>query len=261
MALRTETSFRSGGERCAAWLYDPGTASPHACVVLAHGFGGTRVARLDAFAQRFADAGLAVLAFDYRHFGASTGEPRQLLDVARQLDDWRAALAFARSLPGVNPDRIALWGTSFSGGHVASIAAENRRVAAAISQNPFLDGIWSLRAGGPANSRRLMAHGLRDRASGRLGRTPNYIPIVGPPGTLAAMTSPDAEPGFQGMFEPGQEYRNEVAARFALQVGHYRPIRRARRITCPWLICVCERDVVTPPPPAAARTADDRVPV
>ena len=74
-----------------------------------------REQRLDAFAERFAAAGLAALVFDYRHFGASEGEPRQLLDVKRQLTDWRSAVAYARGLAGVDGDRVAVWGTSFSG--------------------------------------------------------------------------------------------------------------------------------------------------
>ena len=135
-AARRDVEFSSNGVRCAAWLYEGGPA----CVVMAHGFGGVRVARLDAYAERFAAAGYSVLVFDYRNFGDSGGEPRQLLSVAMQLDDWRAAVAYARSLDGVDPDRIALWGTSFSGGHVMVIAAEDARIAAAISQNPFVDG-------------------------------------------------------------------------------------------------------------------------
>src|SRR4051794_6124540 len=155
--MRRDLTFPSGGDQCAAWFYEPegGAAAPAACVVLAHGFGGVRGARLDAFAERFAEAGLAALVFDYRHFGDSTGEPRQLLDIGRQLDDWRAAIAFARSLPEVDPDRVAAWGTSFSGGHVAVIAAEDPRLAAAISQGPYMDGLWALRVQGPANVARL----------------------------------------------------------------------------------------------------------
>jgi len=65
---------------------------------------------------RRSDAGFAVHVFDYRHFGASTGEPRQLLDIGRQHDDYRAVIAWARQLDGIDPDRIVLWGSSFSGG-------------------------------------------------------------------------------------------------------------------------------------------------
>ena len=95
---RRDTAFDSQGVRCAAWLYltDEG-AGPHPCVVMAHGFSGVRD-QLDAYAERFAAARLACLVFDYRHFGDSDGQKRQLLDIGRQLDDWRAAIAFARSL-------------------------------------------------------------------------------------------------------------------------------------------------------------------
>jgi hypothetical protein len=45
--------------------------------------------------QRFAAARLAVLLFDYRHFGESGGQPRQLIDIRQQLEDYRAAIRFA----------------------------------------------------------------------------------------------------------------------------------------------------------------------
>ncbi len=254
--MRRDLTFPSGGETCAAWFFEPegDPPRPWPCVVLAHGFGGVREARLDAFAERFAAAGIAALVFDYRHFGASGGEPRQLLDIGRQHDDWRAALAFARSLPDVDPDRVAAWGTSFSGGHVTVIAAEDRRLAAAISQGPFMDGIATLRVQGPANVGRLTVAGLRDQVGSWFGR-PSKIPLVGPPGTVAAMTSPDAEPGYRALFAPGQPFRNEAYARVLLRVGQYRPVTRAKRITCPWLVVVADRDVVTPPGPALKAAA------
>jgi pimeloyl-ACP methyl ester carboxylesterase len=258
--LRRDVTFDSGGARCAAWLWADDERRP--CVVLGHGFGATRIARLDAYAERFAAAGVAALAFDYRGFGGSEGEPRQLVDVSRQLDDWRAAIRFAHSLDGVDPDRIVLWGSSFGGGHVASIAAEDARVAAAISQAPFADGLAALRATGFVNSCRLTVAGLRDELARLRGRPPHMLAIVGPPGTTAAMTSPDAEPGYVAMFPEGSEWRNEVEAGIGLRVGFYRPFRRAARITCPWLVCVADRDVITPPQPtlkAAARASRSEV--
>jgi dienelactone hydrolase len=205
---RRDVTFSSGAETCAAWLYVPDGAGPHPITVLAHGFGGVREARLWAFAERFAAAGIAALVFDYRHFGASGGEPRQLLDVGRQLDDWRAAIAFARTLDGVDADRVAAWGTSFSGGHVAVIAAEDTRLRAAISQGPFFDGIDALRAAGPRNIVRLAVAGVRDEARRLTGRRSFMLPVVGPPGSLAAMNSPDAEPGYRALFDAGSHFRN-----------------------------------------------------
>src|SRR5688572_4882796 len=120
---RYDLTFESRGTRCAAWLYRPDVEAPVPCVVLAHGFDGVREQRLDAYAECFAEAGLAALVFDYRGFGSSDGNPRQLFHNKGQLADWRAAIACARALEdAVDPTRIALWGTSTSAGHVVRLA-------------------------------------------------------------------------------------------------------------------------------------------
>lgn len=254
--MRRDMEFRSRGERVAAWLYRPsGAGEARPCVVLAHGFGATRAARLGAYAERFADAGYVAIVFDYRHFGASGGEPRQLADIPSQHDDWRAAISFARSLPEVDPEQVVAWGTSFGGGHVAVIAAEDERLAGAISQNPFMDGVATLRALGPAAAWRLTAAALRDEWGRLRGREPYRIPIVGEPGTVGAMCTPDALPGYAAMYEPGEAWVNEYAARVGLRVGLYRPGLKAASIACPWLVQVCEEDAITPPAPAVAAAA------
>src|SRR5688572_6723951 len=113
---RLDVTFASHGDDCAAWLYLPADrAAAVPCVVMAHGFASTREEQLAAFGERFAQAGFAALIFDYRHFGDSGGEPRQLLDIGRQQDDYRAAVAYARTREEIDPARVALWGSSFSG--------------------------------------------------------------------------------------------------------------------------------------------------
>lgn len=243
---REDLEFFSGGERCAAWLYRPDGDGPHPCVVLGHGFGATRAARLWAYAERFASAGIAALVFDYRHFGDSDCEPRQLLDIGRQLEDWRSALAFVRSLEGVEPSRVALWGSSFGGGHVVRVAAGDAGVAAVVSQTPYTTGISALRKVGLAGVLRLTAAGLRDAIGALRGDEPDLIPIAAPPGEVAPMTSPDALPGYEAMYEDAT-YRNEVAPRAALRVPAYNPAWWAPKVRCPLLVCVAEQDVVTPP--------------
>ena len=199
-------------------------------VVLAHGWTGVREQRLDAYAERFAGPGLAALVFDYRHFGASSGEPRQLLDITRQLADWEAAIAFVRSRAEIDPGRVALWGTPFSGGHVMETAARDRLVAAVVAQVPFADGLRNLPSLGLALALRLIAAGLRDHTGAAFGRAPHMVPSVGPPGSVAVMTTPDAEPGFRAIDPPGSSWRNQAAARIALRVGSYRPGRHADQI-------------------------------
>ena len=94
---RTDVTFPSGDATCAAWLYTPTNPATgkQPIVVMAHGLGAVKEMRLDAFAERFTAAGYVCLVLDYRHFGASSGEPRQLVDIDRQLEDWRSAVAYA----------------------------------------------------------------------------------------------------------------------------------------------------------------------
>ncbi len=244
---RLDLQFPSADQYCSAWLYLPQGAHPAPVIVMAHGLGGTRVMRLDAFAERFCAAGYACLVFDYRHFGDSGGEPRQLLDVSRQLQDWNAAIACARARPEVDGSRVVLWGTSFGGGHVLATAADDGKVAAVIAQCPFTDGLASALALNPFSSLRVTALALADLAGAVLGRPPLMVATAGKPGTVALMTAPDAEPGYLALRPAGgPEIPNHVAARFGLQIIRYFPGRQAARITCPVLFCVCDSDSVAP---------------
>jgi len=251
VSVREDIELQSGDDPIAAWLYRP--AGADACVVMAHGFSATRDEGLEPYAEAFAKAGLAVLVFDYRHFGASGGEPRQLLDINRQLADYRAAIAYARTI-----GRVVLWGSSFSGGHVLELAATEKDIAAAIAQCPFTTGLSAIRAGDPKNVARSSLVALADQAGALLGRAPRTIAAVGAPGTFAVMTAPEAEPGFRAIVPPGSAWRNEIAARVMLRVGTYRPAAKAADIDCPLLVCVCDADETTPPQPAAS--AAERAP-
>jgi fermentation-respiration switch protein FrsA (DUF1100 family) len=260
---RIDVDFESGGATCRAWLYRPDTPSSaidtaRPCVVMAHGFGATRDASLEPYALAFVAAGLVVVLFDYRHFGASDGEPRQLVSVRRQLEDYSNAVAFARRLPGVDPRRIAVWGTSFSGGHALTLAARMPDLAAAVAQCPMMDGLAAVRGiaryAGLGQLLRLTAHGLVDLCVAPFGRT-HCIPTVGLPGSLAMMSSPDADEGYRALAPPG--FRFEIAARIALFAGLYRPVRHAARARCPVLVQICTLDSVAPA--AAAEEAVRRL--
>src|SRR5215213_457079 len=181
---REDLRFLSGSTPCAAWLYRPPRAGADALpvIVMAHGLSGTRRDRLGAFAARFAAAGLFALVFDHRGFGDSGGAP-DLFHPSRQLEDWQAAIAFARELPEVNPDRVATFGSSMGGGNALAAAAGDRRVAAAISQVPFLDILQqSFRA--PS---KVVARTMRAAARGE------YLPAVGQPDEAAFVNAPDGE--------------------------------------------------------------------
>ncbi|MFD7179494.1 alpha/beta hydrolase [Streptomyces sp. NPDC059904] len=257
---REKVRFPSGGTECAAWHY-PGANG--ACVVMAPGGGVTKEPGTDPFAARFHAAGFGVLAFDYRRFGESGGAPRQILDIEEQLADWRAAIACAASLPAVDPARVAAWGFSASGGHIFQVAARAPQLAAAIAQTPLADGpVASRRAMAyqtPWGMLRLTVRGLLDAAGGLVGREPLLMPLAGPPGTVAMLTTPDGNEGDRAL-NPGNRYPDwwqEVAARSALSLSFYRPGRQASKARCPLLVVVCDQDRSALPGPAvdAARQA------
>jgi pimeloyl-ACP methyl ester carboxylesterase len=244
-AMRQDVQFPSGDGACAAWLYRPAGAGPYPIVVMGHGLSAVKEMRLDAYAERFRAAGYACLVFDYRHFGASSGEPRQLLDIKRQLEDWSSAVDFARSRRDVDPSRVVIWGTSFGGGHVLVTASRRSDIAAAIAQCPFTDGRSGASHVEPRVVIKLVTLAVLDGIGARFGRAPIRVPAAGPAGTAALMTAPDALPGMRAMADAeGAPWRNEVCARVALPITRHVPGRRARHIPCPVLFAVCEKDSV-----------------
>ncbi len=256
---RQDIEFQSDGTTCRAWLTFPAEAGrPVPLVLMAHGFAATRDMHLEQYAQRFNAAGFASMIFDYRRFGASDGQPRNCLNPRHEIADWHAALAYVRTLPGIDRSHIALWGTSFAGGLVISVAAGDGNVAATVSQCPMLDGRASAleiaRYAGLFSLLRLSAHGIVDVVRSLLGMTPHYIPIVARPGEVGVMTSADAWDGYLNLVPPG--FRNEVTARTALQVPLFRPVTDAAKVKCPALLQICERDSVAPASASEKAAAD-----
>jgi pimeloyl-ACP methyl ester carboxylesterase len=209
---------------------------------MAHGFAAERTFGLPAYAKRFAAGGLAVFLFDYRGFGASDGEPRYLVSPTRHLQDWEAALAHVRAIPGLNADRVGLWGSSYSGGHVIVTASRDPYVTAIVSQVPFVDGITSVYWTGTRHAMQATVAGLKDVARMITSREPYYVPVVGDPDTFAVMNTPESKPGYMSIVPEGSDWRNECPARAVLELLIYRPIARARDVKCPALVIMGERD-------------------
>lgn len=244
---RQDVSIPSGTDTCAGWLYLPTGVAKPPIVILGHGLGATREMRLDAFAERFAEAGIAALAFTYRHFGDSTGEPRQLLSIKRQLADWDAVIAHVKRRPDVDGSRIAVWGSSFGGGHAVTVASRHPELKAAVAQCPFTDGLASALALGPMASLKVLPVVAKDCVSMLRRRAPVMIPLAGPAGSLALMNAPDALPGYQALIPKNGTFRNEVAARVAPTIMRYRPGKQAHKVAAPILFCISDTDSVTPP--------------
>ena len=255
-APRQDLFFSSHGLRCAAWFYPAPGVAPRALVIMAHGLGATRELGLDAFALRFQAAGFSVLVFDYRHYGASEGEPRELMSVGKQLDDWRAAIAYGKTLPNIDSKRVAIWGSSFGGGHTMRLASENLGVAAAVSQVPFSNGIASVLKIPLLTVLLITFNALLDLARQLFGLSPRYIGLVGKPGAVAMMTAPDCNDGYLRLVSADTlargTWRNRMTARAGLAIPMYMPGRVAAKVAIPILFAIAENDSIAPAAPTHA---------
>jgi len=219
--------------------------------VMAHGLAGTKDSGLRPFAEALAVAGLDVLAFDYRGFGLSAGALRQTVSMDDQLDDYRAAMAAAARLPGVDPSRIVLWGVSLAGGHVLAAAAHRVDVAAVVALTPLVDGM--------AAGRHALAHHkpsamLRSTVMGVRSRfgSARMMPVVARPGELGALTLDGCLESYLAI--AGPSWRNEVDAAVGLELGNHRPGRSAKHVRAPLLVQIADFDR-SAPPRAAAKAA------
>lgn len=251
---RTDVEFESEGITCRGWHYLPSkkNVGGSSCIVMAHGLGGTKDSGLHPYAERFAEKGFHVIVFDYRHFGTSDGLPRQLLLVDRQIADWTAAVEFARSQDQIDSNRIGLWGTSFSGGHVITIASTDSDIAAICSQNPMLDGMASIfqvvKSAGIGQLLKMSLCGIADTIRSRLGLSPVTMPIIGKSGEFAAITGDEAYNGYMAICS--ETWKNEMTAQMTVTLPFYRPISQARKVTCPVLLQPCMDDSVVSAPSA-----------
>ncbi len=251
---RMEKTFLSKGDNLKAWLYLPACVSKPPIVVMAHGFGGQRWMRLPAYAEHFAKMGMAVFVFDYRGFNDSEGKPRNYVNPTRHLQDWDAAIAYVKTLDVIDAKRMALWGTSFSGGHVIVEAAKHPEIRAVISQVPFTDGMsttWYYMKTDPLFSLKGTYHGLADAFVSLFTEDRHNVRIAGRPGeAFAMMCQPDTMSGLLKLVEVDEkefEKDNFCPANIIFTMGFYRPIRYAKEVTCPALIIGAETDTLFPP--------------
>jgi fermentation-respiration switch protein FrsA (DUF1100 family) len=249
--MRQDVEFQADGPRLRGWLYTPeASAPPFATVVMAHGFSAVKEMYLDRFAEAFAEAGLAALVFDHRNFGASDGTPRQEIDPWDQVHDYRDAITYACTRPEVDRERIGIWGSSYSGGHVLVVGAIDRRVKCIAAQVPLVSG--------SRNASRLVRSdfvaGLReqldeDREARFKGQAPAMVPVVSEdPLGPAVLPTPDS---YQWFTETGRTrapaWKNEVTLRSVDLFMAYEPGAYIERIApTPLLMVVARGDHLTP---------------
>ena len=247
--MRKDIEFNAEGVTLRGWLYTPARAGAKVpAVVMAHGFSAVKEMYLDRFAECFAAAGLAALVFDNRNFGASDGEPRQEIDPWAQVRDYRHAITWIRAQPGIDRERIGVWGSSYSGGHALVVGAIDRRVRCVVSQVALISGYRNFQR----FIRQDMMGGLRaqfdaDREARFSGAKPAMVPVVSAdPLVPSALPTVDSAEWF---LETGRTrapaWRNEVTLRTIEMITEYEPGSYIGKISpTPLMMIVAEGDHV-----------------
>jgi dienelactone hydrolase len=244
---RSDVEFESCGAALRGWLFRSPDTTMAPGIIMAHGFTAVREMFLEEYAHEFCAAGFSVLVYDHFGFGASDGEPRQSPTPSVQLQGYRDAIHWLGTQPGVDPDRIGIWGSSFSGGHVAVLAAEDLPIRCAVAQVP---GIVS---GGPALSEATVAAVSTALTEGRLDNT---IPAAAATADgLGIMYADGAYDWFSRVArERAPSWRNEI--RIGALAEPHRPIDHLAHVKIPLLLIVASDDVLTPPGPAVEIATD-----
>lgn len=264
--MRSNIKIPSCGEKLAGWLYLPdglakGQKAP--AIVMAHGLSAVKEMYLDVFAERFCAAGFVVTVFDYRHQGASPGEPRGQIFPHEQHDDYRNAITWTRQRAEVDPERIGIWGSSYSGAHVIHLAAFDRRVKCAVAQVPLVDGMENVRRLVRSDIIPGFLEMLSDEREKRM-KDPgavSYLPVVAED-MNAVLPTPDS---WKWFIETGEtrapNWRNEMTFESVERLMQYNPASVIHHISpTPFCMIVAENDVLTPTDLALAAYQNAREP-
>lgn len=250
--MRNDIEFKTDDRvTLRGWLYTPdGAQGSSPTIVMAHGYSAVKEMYLDSFAEVFCDAGFAVLVYDNRNLGASDGEPRGEIDPWRQINDYRDAITFAGTLSEVDKDRIGVWGSSYSGGHVIVVGALDRRVKCVVCQVPLISGL--------RNAKRLVRSDLlavtraafdADREARYNGESPGTLPVVSEdPSVPCALPTEDSLKFFKEVHESrAPSWRNEVTLKSIEMFWEYEPGWYISRICpTPFMLAVAAGDHLVP---------------
>ena len=248
--MRREITFTSKGLRCRGWLYVPddlaeGQKAP--TIVMAHGFSCVKEMILPDYAERFAAAGFVTLAFDFRYFGDSEGEPRSQLFPLHQVEDVRNAITWVSGQPEVDPQRVGLWGTSYGGGIVVYVATFDKRVKAVVAQVPSAISLESRRASDPEGWDTRDGFFLRDRIERYRTGAVNYMKVVAPEGEPCVLPGKESYEAFIGSTESSPNWRNQATIESLEKIREFDPVSLVHWVAPTALLLIpAEKDSLIP---------------
>lgn len=248
--MREDISFRSQGLKCRGWLYFPDDIEKTAklpAVVMAHGFSAVKEQGLSDYAEYFSNAGFVVLVFDYRFFGDSEGEPRCQLFPLEMVEDYRNAITWLSGHTNVDPDRIGIWGTSYSGGLVAYVGAIDKRAKAIVAQVPSIIDPESRRNVNPEKWENVGEFLLQDRVARYSTGKVNYMKVVAPNDESCILPGKENYDALTGMADGAPNWRNEITVESLEKIREFDPVRSIHLIAPrALLIIAAENDNLIP---------------
>ena len=250
--MKTDISFKTeDGVTLAGWFFaGQNVTGPAPTILMCHGFSATKEMHLQGFAETFQAAGMHVLVYDNRNLGDSGGTPRGEIDPEQQIRDFRDAITYAQSRDDVDADRIGIWGSSYSGGHVLVVAARDRRVKCVVSQVPLVQGLENARRLVRADHWLGLREGFVSDRRGRLhGDAPLTLPVIGETfGDPCALPTEDSHKFFSDLpAENRGKWKNEITLRSMELFTEYEPGDSISRISpTPLMIVVGRDDHLTP---------------
>ena len=248
---KSTVTFTSEGLQCVGWLYMPAHASEQQvpAIVMAHGFSLVKEAYLDRYAEIFCQGGFAVLVFDYRNFGESDSYLAQHLEPYEQIKDYRNAISWISTLPEIDVNKIGIWGTSYSGGHVLHIGAVDRRVKAIVAQVPTINGRKGAERKMGRKKFEQFLHNLTNYRTERyVTGTRKMYPVVSEDG-VAAQPHPDAYKWFTETAKTNApSWKNEITLESMEHYVEYNPASFIEFISpTPLMMIAAMDDGITPP--------------
>jgi cephalosporin-C deacetylase-like acetyl esterase len=241
-----KSDFISKGIRCDGDLLLPDGVTRPPIVIMGHGVAAQKNFGLMPYAERFVKKNMAVFLFDYRTFGKSDGTPRQVVDPFRHLEDWKAAIAHVRNIQEVDNNRIALWGSSFGGGHVIATAADEEGISAVVSQVPHVSTLALLTTRNLPDIFRSAVYGIYDLIRTALGMSPHYSPVIARPGSFAIMNTEESYDGYMSIMGKDRKWENKLTSRIFIKILFYNPTNKAKRVKAPVLIMAAAHDSLVP---------------
>lgn len=252
--VKENVEFNAEGCILRGWFYRPKVAGKFPAVVMAHGWNVLKEHYLDRYAEVLVKQGIGVFVYDHRNFGESEGAIRQEIDPWQQVRDYRHAISYVETLPEVDAERIGVWGTSYSGGHVLVVAALDRRVKCVVSQVPTISGYQTMRRRyAPHAWPKLQQRFIEDRRARFAGKPEERVTTIATEqNAMSSHPDPDALAFFSGSNAPAEEqwrfknWRNEVTLRSLEMYSEYEPGSYISRISpTPLLMITVTEDTVS----------------